>query len=115
VRAQAYDVLRTLGGLTNAELAAAFSEWNQSELSSFLVEISAIILAKKDDAGEGYLLDRIVDSSGSKGTGGRHGVVCACARARVCVWKGEWRGGRWCPPCGAACSRRADCYAAGGH
>ncbi len=70
-------MLRTLGGLSNAELAAAFTEWNTSELSSFLVEISAIILAKKDDqgSGEGYLLDSIVDSSGSKGTGGRQGVM----------------------------------------
>ncbi len=46
---EAYDMLRTLGGLTNEELAAVFREWNKSELESFLVEISAIILAKKDD------------------------------------------------------------------
>ena len=42
-------MLKTLGGLTNAELEACFSEWNQGELESFLVETSATIFAKKDD------------------------------------------------------------------
>jgi 6-phosphogluconate dehydrogenase len=42
---------------------------------SFLVEISAIILAKKDDlpGGEGFLVDKIVDRTGAKGTGGFSG------------------------------------------
>jgi 6-phosphogluconate dehydrogenase len=80
-------VLKTLGGLTNAELASALAEWNTSELSSFLVEISSIILAKKDDqpGAEGYLLDKIVDASGSKGTGGRaggKGVQCGHEHVR---------------------------------
>ncbi|GIL46762.1 hypothetical protein Vafri_3667 [Volvox africanus] len=66
---EAYDVLRTLGGLTNEELAAVFKEWNQGELKSFLVEISSIIVNKPDDQGQGYLVDKIVDQTGSKGTG----------------------------------------------
>jgi len=69
---EAYDILRTLGGLTNAELAAVFGAWNKAELSSFLVEITAIILGKKDDkdpSGKGYLVDKIVDQTGAKGTG----------------------------------------------
>lgn len=66
---EAYDILKTLGGLTNEELAAVFAEWNQGELASFLVEITAIILAKKDDQGSGFLVDKIVDQTGSKGTG----------------------------------------------
>lgn len=41
----------------------------QSELSSFLVEISAIIMNKPDDQGTGYLVDKIVDKTGAKGTG----------------------------------------------
>lgn len=61
------------GGLSNDELAAAFTEWNSGELESFLVEISAIIFAKKDDqAGEnatGSLIDVILDKTGMKGTG----------------------------------------------
>ncbi|PNH04030.1 6-phosphogluconate dehydrogenase, decarboxylating [Tetrabaena socialis] len=66
---EAYDVLKTLGGLDNEELAAVFTEWNQTELKSFLVEITAIIMNKKDDQAPGYLVDMIVDKTGSKGTG----------------------------------------------
>lgn len=66
---EAYDILKTLGGLSNTELAEVFAEWNSGELKSFLIEISAIIMAKADDKGEGYLLDKIVDKTGSKGTG----------------------------------------------
>ena len=69
---EAYDVLKTVGGLTNDELAAAFTEWNKAELESYLIEISSIILGKKDDqpgAGEGFLVDKILDKTGMKGTG----------------------------------------------
>ena len=59
------------GGLSNDELAAAFTEWNSGELESFLIEISAVIFAKKDDqaGGEGSLIDVILDKTGMKGTG----------------------------------------------
>ena len=68
---EAHDVLKTVGGLTNAELAAAFADWNAAELDSFLIEISSLILAKEDDQkpGEGYLVDKILDKTGMKGTG----------------------------------------------
>mmetsp|Transcript_37825 Transcript_37825/g.60651 ORF Transcript_37825/g.60651 Transcript_37825/m.60651 type:complete len:554 (-) Transcript_37825:207-1868(-) len=68
---EAYDVLKTVGGLTNQELVAAFDEWNAAELDSFLIEISALILAKQDDqkTGEGFLVDKILDKTGMKGTG----------------------------------------------
>ncbi|GFH21171.1 6-phosphogluconate dehydrogenase, decarboxylating, partial [Haematococcus lacustris] len=46
---EAYDILKTVGGLSNEELASVFSAWNKSELASFLVEITAIIMAKKDE------------------------------------------------------------------
>ena len=67
---EAYDVLKTVGGLTNDEMAAAFNEWNAGELDSFLIEISALILAKKDDQkDDGALVDVILDKTGMKGTG----------------------------------------------
>jgi 6-phosphogluconate dehydrogenase len=68
---EAYDVLRVVGGLTNDELASAFTEWNQAELDSFLIEISALILAKQDDqkTNGGALVDKILDKTGMKGTG----------------------------------------------
>lgn len=68
---EAYDVLRVLGGLSNDEMAKTFDEWNKGELQSFLIEISAIIMAKKDDqpGKTGYIIDHIVDKTGAKGTG----------------------------------------------
>ena len=68
---EAYDMLKTVGGLSNAELAAAFAEWNSGDLSSFLVEITAQILAKEDDQkpGTGAVVDKILDKTGMKGTG----------------------------------------------
>ncbi len=41
----------------------------QSELDSFLIQISAEILAFKDPNGKGYLVDKILDKTGMKGTG----------------------------------------------
>ncbi len=67
--AEAYDVLRTLGGLSNEELADVFAEWNEGELQSFLIEITASIFRKKDGEGSGYLVDKILDATAMKGTG----------------------------------------------
>jgi len=67
--AEAYDVLKTLGGLSNEELADVFSEWNEGELKSYLVEITAAILRKKDPEGKGDLVDQILDATQMKGTG----------------------------------------------
>jgi 6-phosphogluconate dehydrogenase len=66
---EAYDVLRTVGGLTNDELAETFTLWNKGDLDSFLIEISSLILPKKDDKGDGFLVDKILDKTGMKGTG----------------------------------------------
>lgn len=68
--AEAYDILHVVGGLSNDEIAAVFAEWNKGDLQSFLIEITAIIAAKKDDEAGGFLVDKIVDKTGSKGTGG---------------------------------------------
>ena len=67
--AEIYDVLKQLAGLTNDDLAYTFEEWNKTELESFLIEITAKILAFKDDLAEGYLVDKILDKTGMKGTG----------------------------------------------
>jgi 6-phosphogluconate dehydrogenase len=67
--AEAYDVLRTLGGLSNDELADVFDEWNAGELESFLIEITAQIFRKDDPKGKGRLVDWILDATGMKGTG----------------------------------------------
>ena len=53
--------------MTNAELSAVFREWQKGELSSYLLDISAKILKKKE--GNKYLLDLVLDQAGNKGTG----------------------------------------------
>ncbi|KAK3282169.1 hypothetical protein CYMTET_10081 [Cymbomonas tetramitiformis] len=67
---EAYDILKTVGGLSNEDLAKVFREWNAGELQSYLIEISYLIFEKKDDqTSEGYVLDKILDKTGMKGTG----------------------------------------------
>lgn len=70
--AEAYDLLKHLGGLSNDELAETFSAWNETELKSFLIEISARIFRTQDPEDPtrtSYLIDKVLDSSGMKGTG----------------------------------------------
>jgi 6-phosphogluconate dehydrogenase len=67
--AETYDLLKTLGGFSNPELADIFDEWNKGELQSFLIEITAKVLRFKDPEGKGYLVDQILDATGMKGTG----------------------------------------------
>lgn len=65
-----YDILRTVVGMKNDEMAALFEEWNKGELESYLIEITSKILGKKDDlTGKGYVVDYILDKTGMKGTG----------------------------------------------
>jgi 6-phosphogluconate dehydrogenase len=65
---EAYQLLRDGLGLTADELHDVFSEWNKTELDSYLIEISAEIFAKKDEDGA-PLVDKILDAAGQKGTG----------------------------------------------
>ncbi|HHR6130179.1 TPA: NADP-dependent phosphogluconate dehydrogenase [Providencia alcalifaciens] len=66
--AEAYSLLKGSLNLSNEELAETFSEWNQGELSSYLIEITADIFKKKDEEGK-YLVDVILDEAANKGTG----------------------------------------------
>ncbi|KAL4185782.1 hypothetical protein AMTRI_Chr10g232410 [Amborella trichopoda] len=67
--AEAYDVLKSVGKLSNEELHDVFAEWNRGELLSFLIEITADIFSIKDNKGDGYLVDKVLDKTGMKGTG----------------------------------------------
>ncbi|PHM37849.1 NADP-dependent phosphogluconate dehydrogenase [Xenorhabdus innexi] len=66
--AEAYSLLKNSLNLTNQELADVFKDWNQGELSSYLIEITADIFLKKDEEGK-YLVDVILDEAANKGTG----------------------------------------------
>ena len=50
--AEAYDLLRHVGGLSNKELSEVFNDWNNGDLESFLIEITMNIFKKKDDRGK---------------------------------------------------------------
>lgn len=67
--AEVYDVMKNLLGMNNEEIADTFEEWNKSELSSYLIEITSIILRKKDDKKDDFVVDYILDKTGQKGTG----------------------------------------------
>ncbi len=67
--AESYLLLREIGGFSNAQLSALFREWNKGPLHSFLIEITADILAERDDLTAGDLVDAIEDSAQQKGTG----------------------------------------------
>jgi 6-phosphogluconate dehydrogenase len=67
--AEAYALLKGLGGLENAELADTFAAWNEGELASFLIEITARIFRVKDDLAPGDLVDAVLDATAQKGTG----------------------------------------------
>jgi 6-phosphogluconate dehydrogenase len=67
--AECYDLMRRGLGVPAQELHAIFNDWNQRELKSYLIEITADIFAKKDDATGQALLDLILDEAQQKGTG----------------------------------------------
>ena len=64
---EAYDLLKKYAGLSNDRIAQIFDEWNKGELDSYLIEITADILAFKDN--NESLIDKIMDTAGQKGTG----------------------------------------------
>jgi 6-phosphogluconate dehydrogenase len=67
--AESYDLLRHAAGLEVPEIAARFETWNEGELESFLIEITARVLHKVDASTGSPLVDVILDAAGQKGTG----------------------------------------------
>ena len=67
--AESYDLLRKVVGLSVDEVAEVFAEWNKGELDSFLIEITANALTKKDPETGKPMVDIILDRAGNKGTG----------------------------------------------
>ena len=66
---ESYDLLHRGLGLDNDELSRIYKNWNESELQSFLIEITRDIFLKKDDKTGNRLVDMILDKAGAKGTG----------------------------------------------
>jgi 6-phosphogluconate dehydrogenase len=67
--AEVYDLLARGLGLSAGELHEIFAEWNQGELKSYLIEITADIFTKMDDGTGRPLVDLILDEAQQKGTG----------------------------------------------
>ena len=66
---EAYDILRSIAGIEPAQQAEIFKTWNEGDLSSYLIEITAEVLAQVDAKTGKPLVDVIVDAAGQKGTG----------------------------------------------
>ncbi|MFS0749502.1 NADP-dependent phosphogluconate dehydrogenase [Oceanobacillus sp. 1P07AA] len=67
--AEAYDLMKNVLGLDATELHNVFKEWNDGELDSYLVEITADIFTKVDEETGKPLVEVILDKAGQKGTG----------------------------------------------
>jgi 6-phosphogluconate dehydrogenase len=65
---EAYDLMGNALGLSAEEMSAVFTRWNEGKLESYLIEITADILAYKDQDGQ-PMVDLILDTAGQKGTG----------------------------------------------
>ena len=66
--AETYWIMKNGLQMENEQIADQFEKWNNGRLNSFLIEITSKVLRSKYDNGE-YVIDSILDSAGSKGTG----------------------------------------------
>ena len=63
-------IMQNLLGMSAPELGKVFIRWNEGDLDSYLIQITADILQQKDPVHkDGYLVDYILDTAGQKGTG----------------------------------------------
>ncbi|MGN2251607.1 NADP-dependent phosphogluconate dehydrogenase [Frateuria sp. GZRe14] len=67
--AESYAMLRQVLGLSNAELARIYADWNRGELDSYLIGITSHIFTRKDPDTGNDLVDMILDRAAQKGTG----------------------------------------------
>ncbi|TAG86862.1 MAG: decarboxylating NADP(+)-dependent phosphogluconate dehydrogenase [Oscillatoriales cyanobacterium] len=82
--AEAYDLLKNVGGLSGQELQEVFAEWNTTdELNSFLIEITANIFKYIDSETKQPLVEVIMDAAGQKGTG--RWTVMSALELGVCI------------------------------
>ncbi|MBQ5756964.1 MAG: decarboxylating NADP(+)-dependent phosphogluconate dehydrogenase [Clostridia bacterium] len=71
---EAYQIMRDLLGMSAEEMHEVFTKWNETELDSYLIEITRDILAYKDDDGEA-IVNKILDTAGQKGPGKWTGIA----------------------------------------
>ena len=66
---EAYWLLKQAAGLSNDKLAKVFDTWNRGELDSYLIEITRDIFTARDPGTNDFVVDKILDKAGAKGTG----------------------------------------------
>jgi len=66
---EAYWLLKQAAGLSNDQLAKVFDTWNRGELDSYLIEITRDIFTARDPSTNDFIVDKILDKAGAKGTG----------------------------------------------
>ncbi|GAA3623971.1 NADP-dependent phosphogluconate dehydrogenase [Secundilactobacillus similis] len=69
---ESYNIMRNVLNISVDDMADIFTEWNKGELDSYLIEITADILSRKDDLGDDKtkpIVDMILDRGNNKGTG----------------------------------------------
>ncbi len=83
--AESYNVMRNMLGMSVDEIAGVFKKWSEGELSSYLIDITADILTRKDDLDSGKpIVDVILDAAGNKAlASGHHKVPLNWACRRV--------------------------------
>jgi 6-phosphogluconate dehydrogenase len=67
--AEAYDLMRLVYGMSAGEIGEVFAGWKSGDLDSYLIEITATVLAKQDPSSKSALVDMIRDEAEQKGTG----------------------------------------------
>ena len=71
---EAYQLMKCLLKMSDDEMHQVFRQWNETELDSYLIEITRDILAYKDTDGE-PMVEKILDTAGQKGTGKWTGIA----------------------------------------
>lgn len=66
---EVYHLLKQCAGMNNDELHTVFAKWNEGELQSYLIEITADIFIQKDELTDSRIIDKILDSAKQNGTG----------------------------------------------
>jgi 6-phosphogluconate dehydrogenase len=66
---EAYFIMKTLLGMSYDEMSATFDRWNKGDLDSYLIQITADILGRKDPDTGAPIVEVILDRAGQKGTG----------------------------------------------
>lgn len=69
IMAEAYSILSNSYNLAPDKISEIFAKLGEGKLKSYLFEIAVEVLAKEDDVEGGFLIDKILDKAGSKGTG----------------------------------------------